>query len=92
MNKQDLIKHLALNADVSRRDAEAVLDALATTIREGVADGNDILLPGVGKFSVTTRAARTARNPQTGAAIEVPSKRVPTFSAALAFKSAVAAK
>lgn len=91
MNKQDLIKHLALNADVSRRDAEAVLDALSATIVEEVSDGNDIVVPGVGKFGVTTRAARTARNPQTGAAIAVPAKRVPTFSATLAFKNNVAA-
>lgn len=91
MNKQALVKHLAETADVTKAQAESVLNSLVTTIKDTVAAGNEIAITDLGKFSPEQRAARTGRNPKTGAAIEIAAKRVPKFSAAKAFKDLVAA-
>ena len=66
MNKQDLIKHLAANADVSNKQAEAVLNALTTTVLDTVRAGNELAITDLGKFGTAQRAAKTGRNPKTG--------------------------
>ena len=88
MNKQELIKHLAETADVSKAQAEAVLSSLTSIIQQTVAADKEITLLGVGKFSAEHRAARKGRNPATGAEIDIPAKCVPKFSAAQALKDA----
>lgn len=90
MNKAELIKHLAATADVSAKQAEAVLNGLTATILATVAAGNEISLVDIGKFGVTQKAARTGRNPQTGEVIEIAAKTAPKFTAAKALKDAAA--
>ncbi len=86
MNKQELIKHLAANADVSHKQAEAVLNALTTTVLDTVRAGGELAIADLGKFGTTQRAAKTGRNPKTGEAIQIAAKRVPTFTAAKKLK------
>lgn len=90
MNKQELIKHLASQAEVTNKQAEAVLNALTTAVLDTVRAGGELVITDLGKFGVADRAARTGRNPQTGEALEIAAKRVPTFSAVKALKDAAA--
>lgn len=86
MNKAELIKHLAESTDVTKAQAESVLNALVTTIKDTVRAGNEIAITDLGKFSSTQRAARTGRNPKTGEDVQIAAKRAPKFSPAKAFK------
>jgi DNA-binding protein HU-beta len=88
MNKQELIKHLAETAEVSKAQAESVLNALVTTIIDTVAADKEISITDLGKFSAEHRAARKGRNPATGAEIDIPAKCVPKFSFAKRMKAA----
>lgn len=90
MNKKDLIKHLAAHADVSHKQAAALLDALTTTILDTVRAGGELSITDLGKFGAFERAARAGRNPSTGAAIEIKAKRAPKFTPAKALKDAAA--
>lgn len=73
MNRTELVAALADRASVSRKDADAVLAAFAETVGEVVAKGDEkVTIPGFLTFERTHRAARTARNPQTGDPIEIP--------------------
>ena len=89
MNKTELVEQIATKADLSRRDAEQAVDAAIGTIEEQLARGGEITLTGFGKFHVADRGARTGRNPQTGAPIEIKASRVPRFSAGSKLKQAV---
>ena len=89
MNKTELVEQIAAKADLSRRDAEQAVDAAIRTIEEQLARGGEITLTGFGKFSVSSRGARTGRNPQTGAPIEIKASRVPRFSAGSKLKQVV---
>lgn len=90
MNKQELIKHLSESADVTRAQAESVLNVLVTTVLDTVRAGHEIAITDLGKFSSSERAARTGRNPATGESIAIAAKRTPKFSAAKALKDAAA--
>lgn len=90
MNKAELIKHLAEKSDVTQKQAEAVLNALIGTIQDTVRTGGELALADLGKFSTKQRDAKMGRNPATGAAMEIPAKCVPQFSAAKALKDAAA--
>ena len=90
MNKQDLIKHLAAHADVTNKQAEAVLNALTTTVLDTVRAGNELAITDLGKFGSAQRAARTGRNPRTGETMEIAASKNPTFKAGKALKDAVA--
>ena len=89
MNKTELIEHIAKNADLSKADAgralEATLGAIKTTLRKGGA----VTLVGFGTFAVGKRAARTGRNPRTGAAVKIKAAKVPKFKAGKGLKDAV---
>lgn len=89
MNKGELVKAIAQNAKVTQKVAtdtvEAVLDVVTTT----VAKGNKVTLVGFGTFEPRKRAARTGRNPQTGATIKISAKTVPAFVAGKKFKELV---
>ena len=90
MNKAELISAIAVKADVSKKDAEAVLTAALDTITEALTEGEKVQLVGFGSFELKKRAARLGRNPKTKEAIEIPASVVPTFKAGKALKDAVA--
>ena len=90
MNKAELINAVAAAADVSKKDAEAVIVATVDAITQALREGERVQLVGFGSFEVKKRAARTGRNPKTKEAIEIPATTVPTFKAGTALKNAVA--
>ena len=90
MNKAELINAVAASADVSKKDAEAVVSAMLETITGALKEGDKVQLVGFGSFEVKKRAARTGRNPKTKEAIEIPASIVPVFKAGKALKDAVA--
>ncbi|HRK57397.1 MAG TPA: HU family DNA-binding protein, partial [Burkholderiaceae bacterium] len=79
MNKAELIDHIASQADISKAAAGRALEALVSGIRTSLKKGNSVTLVGFGTFAVSKRAARTGRNPRTGAAIKIKAARVPKF-------------
>ncbi|MBQ8943781.1 MAG: HU family DNA-binding protein [Clostridia bacterium] len=89
MNKTDLIGKVA-EAGLSKKDAEAAVNATVAAITAALAAGDKVQLVGFGTFEVRARAAKTARNPQTGKEIKVPATKVPAFKAGAKLKEAVA--
>lgn len=81
MNKTELIDAVAAKAGLSKADAKKAIDAVLGSIAEAVKGGDKVTLVGFGTFSVTERGARTGRNPQTGATIEIPTKKSVKFKA-----------
>ena len=90
MNKAELINAVAEKADVSKKDAEAVISATLETITAALKEGDKVQLVGFGSFEVKKRAARIGRNPKTKESITIAASKVPTFKAGKAFKDAVA--
>ena len=90
MNKAELISAVAANADVSKKEAEAVVTAALDVITNALKEGEKVQLVGFGSFEVKKRAARVGRNPQTKEAVEIPASVVPVFKAGKALKDAVA--
>lgn len=88
MNKSELIASIATGADISKADAERALNATISTITSELAEGGEVALVGFGTFKVNDRAARTGRNPQTGATIQIAAAKVPAFKAGKALKDA----
>lgn len=86
MNKEQLVQEVAKKAKVSQKEAGEVLNAVISVIETTVAKGDKVTLVGFGTFESRKRAARTGRNPQTGAEIKIPAKSVPAFSAGKKFK------
>ncbi len=89
MNKVELIAALADKADVSKKDAAKVLDALTKTVAEELSKKEKITLVGFGTFETRERAARTGKNPRTGEALKIAAAVVPAFKAGKALKDAV---
>ena len=89
MNKQELIDNIASSADITKADAGRGLDAVLDSITGALKGGDSVVLVGFGTFSVRDRAARTGRNPQTGAEIQIAAAKVPGFKAGKALKDAV---
>ena len=89
MNKQDLVAKIAKDVDLSKSTAAAAVDSIIDGITKALKKGDSVTFVGFGTFKTSVRKARTARNPQTGAAIKVPKRRVPRFSAGAALKKAV---
>ena len=79
MNKGDLISKVAESANISKAQATEALNCVLNSIGETLKDGDKVALVGFGTFSLTHRSARTGRNPQTGATINIPSKNVVKF-------------
>lgn len=92
MNKSELIDAIAAEAELSKAAAGRALDAVVNAITRAVADGDGVTLVGFGAFKASKRAARTGKNPKTGAAIKIPATTVPKFTAGAGFKAAVAKK
>lgn len=89
MNKSELIDAIAASADISKAAAGRALDAMVSSITGALKGGDQVTLIGFGTFSVKDRAARTGRNPQTGAEIQIAAAKVPSFKAGKALKDAV---
>jgi DNA-binding protein HU-beta len=89
LNKSELIDHVATATNLSKADAtravEAVFDGITGTLKRG----GTVTVVGFGAFSVSDRAARTGRNPQTGATINIPASRAPKFKAGKGLKDAL---
>ncbi|GHH24603.1 DNA-binding protein HU 1 [Streptomyces lanatus] len=93
MNRSELVAALADRAEVTRKDADAVLAAFAETVGEIVAKGDEkVTIPGFLTFERTHRAARTARNPQTGDPIQIPAGYSVKVSAGSKLKEAAKGK
>lgn len=89
MNKKDLAEAVAAKIDCSKADAERAVETIIDSIVSTLKKGDEVSIAGLGIFSAKMRAARTARNPRTGEAIQVPAMRVPKFRAAKGLKDAV---
>ncbi len=89
MNKSQLAEAAAERAGISKGDASKALDAVLDTIQSALQSGEKVSLTGFGTFEVRDRAARTARNPQTGEEMQVAASRAPAFKAGKGFKDAI---
>lgn len=89
MNKSELINAVAVSAEVSKKEAEAVITAALDAITAALKEGDKVQLVGFGSFEVKKRAARVGRNPKTKETIEIPASRVASFKVGKALKDAV---
>ena len=89
MNKQGLIAKVAKDIGSTKVGAAAALDSVIEGITKSLKKGDAITFVGFGTFKTAQRKARMARNPQTGAAIKIPKRRVVRFTAGKALKNAV---
>jgi DNA-binding protein HU-beta len=89
MNKSDLIDAMAADAGISKAAAKSALDSLTSNVTATLKKGEKVSLVGWGTWSVSNRAARTGRNPQTGAAIQIAAKNVVKFKAGAGLSDAV---
>ena len=89
MNKEELVKEVAKKSKVSQKASADVIAATLEVIEKTVAKGKKVTLVGFGTFEPRKRAARTGRNPQTGAVLKIAAKTVPAFSAGKKFKELV---
>ncbi len=90
MTKQELVSKMAEDAGITKKAAEDALASFIDSVKGALKDGNSVSLVGFGTFNVSHRAARTGRNPQTGATIQISARNVPTFKAGKGLKDAVA--
>ena len=89
MNKAEFVDALAAKTGLSKKDAKAAIEASIEIVTEELKKGNSVSLIGFGTFSVSQRAARTARVPGTGKEVQVPATKVAKFKAGKALKEAV---
>lgn len=81
MNKEQLVKQIATQANLNQKQASDALSAVCSSITEALSANDNVQLIGFGSFSISERNARTGRNPQTGAAITIPAKKIVKFKA-----------
>ena len=89
MNKAELVNAISEKASLSKKDAEKVLAACTETVTDSLTAGEKVQIVGFGSFEVVNRAARTARNPRTGEAVEIAASKAPAFKAGKALKDSV---
>ncbi|MBC6904128.1 HU family DNA-binding protein [Saccharophagus sp. K07] len=89
MRKPELVKAVAEIADLSERQADAVVSAVVEQITNALSRGESVNLVGFGSFSVKSRPARQGRNPKNGEAIQIPASNVPVFKAGKGLKDAI---
>ena len=89
MNKTELIDAVAETADLTKAESARAVDAVVAAVTKALKSGDAVTLVGFGTFQVRDRAARTGRNPQTGATIEIAASSVPKFTAGATLKAAV---
>ena len=89
MNRKELAEALAKKTDTSNAGADRAIAAIIDIISGALKKGDSVALVGFGSFSVKKRAARTGRNPQTGAELKIKAAKVPAFKAGATLKAAV---
>lgn len=89
MTKKELIERLAKKAHLTKKAAEETVNAVFSEISDAMKKGEKVVITGFGTFKVRNRAARRARNPQTGAPIQISARKTPGFTAGKALKRAV---
>ena len=89
MNKSELIEQISNRSGLPLASSRKALEAVVETISAALASGDRVQLVGFGTFKVTARAAREGRNPQTGAVINIPATKPPSFTAGAELKKNV---
>ena len=89
MNKTELIEHIAKHADISKAAATRALESMIGAVKTTLKKGGSVSLVCFGTFAVGKRAARSGRNPRTGAAIKIKAAKVPKFRPGKALKDAL---
>lgn len=89
MTKADLIEDISRAAEMSRKDAELIVDTVFESIVRSLRTGQKIEIRGFGSFRTRERKSRLGRNPKTGARVEVPAKRIPYFKPSKELKDVV---
>ncbi len=89
MTKTELIDSVAEKSGLTKKDSGKAVDAVLSAMTEALSNGEKVQLVGFGSFEVRQRSARTGRNPQTGAVIEIKARKVPVFKPGKALKEAV---
>ena len=92
MNKKELIETVSSKAEITKKEAELVVNATLDSIIEGLAGEGKVVIPGFGSFEVRSRTAREGRNPRTGEPVKIAAKRAPAFKPGKAMKDAVEKK
>ena len=92
MTKSDLINSVAAKADVSKKDADKLVNAVLDSIVEALASGDKVQLVGFGTFEVRERAERKGRNPRTKEDIVIPASKLPVFKAGKGMKDSISKK
>lgn len=89
VTKTDLIDKVAAETGLTKKDSAKAVDAVFNSIAEALKDGDKVQIIGFGTFEVRERAARMGRNPQTGAELEIPARKVPAFKPGKGLKDMV---
>ncbi len=89
MNKAELIEKIAKDANMTKAQANEAIDSFTSAVVATLKKGDKVTLIGFGTFSVTARAARNGRNPQTGATIKIKARKVPKFKAGKDFSESI---
>ncbi len=89
MTKAELVSKIAEESDVTKKASDAFLKSLIGILHQTLKEGGELHLRGLGTFKVADRRARAGVNPRTGAKLEIPATKAPTFRAAQALKDAV---
>jgi nucleoid DNA-binding protein len=89
MNKKQLIERIVEHADSPKGEAEKHLEAFTATVSGALKAGEEVQIPGFGKFYVREQKAREGKNPQTGETMQIGARKVPAFKAGKAFKESI---
>lgn len=89
MNKTELIERIAEESGMSKADAQGHFEAFQGAVTETLKGGDEVRIPGFGRFYVQERAARQGRNPRTGEEMPIAASRVPSFKAGNSLKDAL---
>jgi len=89
LNKSELIEDIAKRAGLEKRQAESALNAFVEAVMDATKTGDKVTVLGFGNFVPTSRAARTGRNPQTGAPVQIAASKSVRFAPGAAFKTAL---
>lgn len=89
MNKEQLVKAIAVETNISQKEVAAILNAFTDTVVETVASGDKVALIGFGAFEPRSRKERQGKNPRTGEPLTIPATTVPAFSPGKLFKEKV---
>lgn len=92
MNKAELIEKIAKDADITRAQANEAMNSFTEAVVGALKKGDRVTLVGFGTFSVSERAARNGRNPQTGEVIKIKASKVPKFKAGKEFSTRISSK